>query len=151
MDCQNILIRSSPPSRAEHTWQRARNLVTVLLRVSDHPSFSSSLLSTGHWTHDCWLRPPIKQLSTISTIIFIYNLQAGIKMKLDTGCFKTSCKFLRLVTQSFLGLFPLFWAFLYHKLWAIFHSGTSWTWNWKKKFKNLILQKSKISGLAQIS
>ena len=33
-----------------------------------------------------------------------------------TGCFKTSCKFLRLVTQSFFGLFSVFWAFLYHKL-----------------------------------
>ena len=50
----------------------------------------------------------------------------------STGCFKTSCKFLRLVTQSFFGLFPVFWAFLYHKLWAIFHSSTSGTWNWKK-------------------
>ena len=44
-----------------------------------------------------------------------------------TGCSKTSCKFLRLVTQSFFGLFPVFWAFLYHKLWAIFHSSTSGT------------------------
>ena len=49
-----------------------------------------------------------------------------------TGCSETSCKFLRLVTQSFFGLFPVFWAFLYHKLWAIFHSSTSGTWNWKK-------------------
>ena len=58
-----------------------------------------------------------------------------------TGCSKTSCKFFRLVTQSFFGLFSVFWAFLYHKLWAIFHSSTSGTWNWKKRFKNLILKK----------
>ena len=46
---------------------------------------------------------------------------------ISTGCSKTSCKFLRLVTQSFFGLFSVFWAFLYHKLWAIFHSSTSGT------------------------
>ena len=40
-------------------------------------------LSTGHWTHDCWLRPLIKQLSTISTIIFIYNLQSGMKVDIS--------------------------------------------------------------------
>ena len=45
----------------------------------------------------------------------------------NTGCSETSCKFLRLVTQSFFGLFSVFWAFLYHKLWAIFHSSTSGT------------------------
>ena len=54
---------------------------------------------------------------------------------------ETSCKFLRLVTQSFFGLFLVFWAFLYHKLWAIFHSSTSGTWNWKKMFKKLVLKK----------
>ena len=42
-------------------------------------------------------------------------------------CSETSCKFLRLVTQSFFGLFSVFWAFLYLKLWAIFHSSTSGT------------------------
>ena len=44
-----------------------------------------------------------------------------------TGCSETSCKFLRLVTQSLFGLFSVFWAFLYYKLWAIFHSSTSGT------------------------
>ena len=65
-------------------------------------------------------------------------------------CSETSCKFLRLVTQSFFGLFSVFWAFLHHKLWAIFHSSTSGTWNWKKRLINLRLKKGKISGMAQI-
>ena len=38
-----------------------------------------------------------------------------------TGCSETSCKFLRLVTQSFFGLFPGFWAFLYYKLVLLGH------------------------------
>ena len=49
-------------------------------------------------------------------------------LPLPTGCSETSCKFLRLVTQSFFGLFPVFWGFFYHSIWAIFHSGTPGTY-----------------------
>ena len=63
------------------------------------------------------------------------KVRLGCRLQVDdeyydvgfTGCCETSCKFLRLVTQSFFGLFSVFWAFLYHKLWAIFHSSTSGT------------------------
>ena len=68
-----------------------------------------------------------------------------------TGCSETSCKFLRLVTQSFFGLFSVFWAFLYHKLWAIFHSSTSGTWNWKKGLKISSSKKFRIQGWLKLA
>ena len=45
----------------------------------------------------------------------------------------------------------MFWAFFDHSIWAIFHSGTFGTYDWKKSSKISSSKKSKISGFDQIS
>ena len=54
------------------------------------------------------------------------------------------------LNPSVFGLFLMFWAFFDHSILAIFHSGTFRAYMIEKKFKNLILKKIKILGLAQI-
>ena len=54
------------------------------------------------------------------------------------------------LNPSVFGLFLMFWAFFDHSILAIFHYGTFRAYMIEKKFKNLILKKIKILGLAQI-
>ena len=67
-----------------------------------------------------------------------------------TGCCKTSGQLCKLLCDSFLGVFFLFFCSFDCQIWAIFHSGTLWPWEWIFFVENIIMKKCKISGLAQI-
>ena len=87
-----------------------------------------ALILPPHYIHP----PPASpgrstQVGAFNETLRNFTVSGGDPYYHYTGCSEMSCKFLRLVTQSFFGLFPVFWAFLYYKLWAIFHSSTSGT------------------------
>ena len=69
---------------------------------------------------------------------------------IHTGCCKTSGQLCKLLCDSFLRIFFLFFCSFDCQIWAIFHSGTLWPWEWIFFVENIIMKKCKISGLAQI-
>ena len=68
----------------------------------------------------------------------------------NTGCYKTSGKLCKLLSDSFLEVFFLFFCSFDCQIWAIFHSGTLWPCECIFFVENIIMKKCKISGLAQI-
>ena len=51
----------------------------------------------------------------------------------------------------FFGLFLMFWAFFYHSIWAIFHSGTFGTYDWKKSLKISSFKKVRFQGWLKLA
>ena len=68
-----------------------------------------------------------------------------------TGCCKTSGQLCKLLCDSFLGVFFLFFCSFDCKIWAIFHSGTLWQWRWIFFVENIIMKNARFQGWLRLA
>ena len=96
-------------------------------------SASSSLASTAtHTTHQHTSPTPTHTLYT-------------------TGCFKTSCKLRKHITETLYGVFFVFLGSYDCQIWAIFHFGTLWAYGWKKSWKIWPWKKARFQGWLKLA
>ena len=69
----------------------------------------------------------------------------------STGCSQKGGMQYVPLNLLFFGLFLMFWPFFDHSIWAIFHSGTFGTNDWKKSFKISSFKKVRFQGWLKLA